>query len=90
MNLPNDKIIPISEARSNLSKLVNLAKGDKFFLLTKGGKPQVALVDIDYLERLLRDLEDLYKKTYIDPKLLPLTRKFSRLEIKQWQKEDKL
>lgn len=90
MNLPNDKIIPISEARANLSSLVNKAKGDNFFLLTKGGKPEVALVDIDYLESLQADLKKLYQKIYIDPKLLSLTRKFSDQEIKQWEEEDKL
>jgi len=90
MSLPNDKIIPISEARSSLSKLVSLAKGDNFFLLTRGGKPKAALVDIDYLEGLVAELKSLYQKTYINPKLLPLTRKFSGSEIKQWEEEDQL
>lgn len=90
MNLPNPKIIPISEARAKLSDLANKASGSNYFLLTKGGKPEVALVDIKYLVKLEQDLFEIYQKTYIDPKLLPLTREFSDKEIKQWLEEDKI
>lgn len=90
MNLPNSKIIPISEARAKLSDLVNMAVGDNYFLLTRGGKPEVALVDAKYLEKLEKDLAKIYQKTYIDPQLLPLTREFSDEEIKRWQEEDQI
>ncbi len=90
MNILNTKIIPISKARANLSSLVNATTGSNYFLLTRGGKPQVALVDIKYLEKLQSDLSKIYQKTYIDPKLLLLTREFSDQEIKEWLEEDKL
>lgn len=90
MNLQNSKIVPVSEARSKLASLLDLAKGEKLVLLTKGGKPKVALVDIAYLEKLQEDLRTLYQQTFIDPNLLPLTRKFSDEEIEQWLQEDKL
>lgn len=90
MNLPNPKIIPISEARAKLADLADKASGDNYFLLTRGGKPEVALVDIKYLEKLEKDLARIYQKTYIDPQLLPLTREFSDEEIKRWQEEDQI
>ena len=90
MSLPNDKIIPVSEARAKPSILLDQVKGDNYFLLTRGGKPTAALVDIDFLEKLKEDLQNTYQKTFIDPKVLPLTRKFSKREIKRWQKEDQL
>ncbi len=88
MNLNNQPIIPVSEARSQLTKLVSKAKENKIVLLSKSGKIKAALVDVDYLEKLQADLERLYGKTYIDPSLLPLTRQFSNSEIEQWLKED--
>lgn len=90
MNLSNDRIVPISEARSKLSLLLDKTRGDEYFLLTRGGKIKAALVDIDYLEKLEEDLNKLFGKTYIDPKVLPLTRKFSDKEVKEWLKEDQL
>lgn len=90
MNIPNARIIPISQARSKLSNLLNETKGSNYYLLTKGGKAQAALIDIEYLEKLEKDVEKIYQKTFIDPKLLPLTRKFSNKEIAEWLKEDQL
>lgn len=90
MNLPSPKIIPISQARAKLGDLADQASGSNYFLLTRSGKPEVALVDVKYLEKLEQDLLKIYQKTYIDPKLLPLTREFSDEEIKQWSQEDKI
>lgn len=90
MALQNSKMVPVSEARSKLASLLEQAKGEKLVLLTKGGKPKVALVDIAYLEKLQEDLRVFYQQTFIDPKLLPLTRKFTNKEIVQWLKEDQL
>lgn len=90
MSLGNAKIIPISEARAKLSDLVDKASGSNYYLLTRGGKPEAALVDVKYLQKLEEDLAKLFQKTYIDPQLLPLTREFSKAEIKQWQKEDEI
>lgn len=38
----------------------------------------------------LLSLDKHLQKTYIDPKLLAKTRKFSKKEIKEWMEEDKL
>lgn len=90
MRKTNLKILPISEARSRLGYLVKQVKGEDYFVLTKGGKPTAAVVDVDYLTRLQRDSSLAFQKTFIDPKLLPLTREFTALEICEWEKEDQL
>lgn len=86
----NTNIIPITRARSNLGNLAKKVKGDQYVVLTKGGSPQAALVDINYLKKLEEEVEKIYAKTFIDPTLLPLTRNFSQKEIKKWQEEDRL
>jgi prevent-host-death family protein len=49
-----DHIIPLTEARARLSELVEKTTGDQFWVLTKRGKPRVAVVDVDYLDQLVR------------------------------------
>jgi len=49
-----DHIIPLTEARARLSELVEKATGDQFWVLTKRGKPRVAVVDVNYLDQLVR------------------------------------
>ncbi len=49
-----NRIVSVTEARSRLSELVEDATADEFWVLTKGGKPRVALVDIAYLDDLIR------------------------------------
>lgn len=83
-------IIPLTKARARLGDLTEVAKGENYVVLTKGGSPKAALVDIDYLNKLQKALKAIYQKTYIDPKLLSFTREFSNEEIEQWQKEDAL
>ena len=86
----NTDIVPITKARSNLSNLTQKVKGEQYIVLTKGGSPKAALVDIDYLKKLEDEVQKIYGKTFIDPTLLPLTRNFSKKTIKKWQEEDKL
>lgn len=90
MNGVPANIIPLTKARAKLGDLANQIKDDDYIILTKGGSPKVALVDIDYLNKLQKEVKNIYQKTYIDPKLLPFTRKFSDEEIDEWQKEDTL
>jgi prevent-host-death family protein len=52
-----DQIIPITQARSRLSELVEKTENKHFWILTKGGKPRAALVDVDYLDQLVRQAE---------------------------------
>lgn len=49
-----DHIISITEARSRVSELVQTTVDEDVWVLTKGGKPRVALVDVDYLNQLMR------------------------------------
>lgn len=49
-----DHIISITEARSRLSELVEATVEEDVWVLTKGGKPRVALVDVEYLSQLMR------------------------------------
>ena len=86
----NINIVPITKVRSNLSSLTQKVKGEKYIILTKGGTPRAALVDIDYLTKLEEEVKKIYGKTFIDPTLLPLTRQFTKQEIKKWREEDKL
>ncbi|OGG23810.1 hypothetical protein A3A79_01220 [Candidatus Gottesmanbacteria bacterium RIFCSPLOWO2_01_FULL_43_11b] len=83
-------ILPITKARGKLGDLVDKVQGDDYIILTKGGMPKAALVDVAYLAKLQKDLSKLYKKTFIDPVLLPFTRIFSDREIAEWEKNDVL
>ncbi len=49
-----EKIVPVTEARSRLSELIEEAVDDNFWVLTKSGRPRVALVDVSYLDKLVR------------------------------------
>lgn len=80
MNQLLTNIVPITKARGKLGDLAEKVKGGRYVVLTKGGKPEAALVDVKYL----------YQKTFIDPKLLPLTREFKDKEVADWKKEDEL
>lgn len=80
-------IIPITRARPKLGDLAEKVTGENYIVLTKGGK-KTALVDLEYLNNLEREVQKIYKKTFIDPALLPYTRSFSDDDIKSWQEED--
>lgn len=54
MKVAVDRIVSVTEARARLSELVDEASSDAFWILTKGGKPRVALVDVTYLDELIR------------------------------------
>lgn len=90
MDINQNNVYPISQARSNLSKLIDKVSKSKVIFVTKKGKVKVALVDFMYLQKIKKDLESIYKKTFIDTKLFPYTRVFSDKEIKEWLEEDKL
>ena len=88
MNTNN--IVPITKARGRLGDLASLAVASNYFVLTKGGSPSVALVDLAYLKKLESIVEKVTQKTFIDPKLEQFTREFSDKEIAEWQSEDQL
>jgi prevent-host-death family protein len=47
-----ENIIPLTEARDHFSQIVAEVQKDKLYVLTKGGKPAVAIIDVKYLETL--------------------------------------
>lgn len=49
-----ERVVPLTEARSRLSEIVDSAVQDRFWVITKGGKPRVAVVDVQYLDELVR------------------------------------
>lgn len=52
LKVPIDKILPVTEARANISKLVDdVEKGD-IFVLTRGGKPAVVVASVEYIKKL--------------------------------------
>jgi prevent-host-death family protein len=81
-------IIPITKARGKLGDLAEKVSKNNYIILTKDGSPKAALVDVSYLTNLEKQVQKVYKKTFIDAKLLRYTRKFTDKEIKEWEKED--
>jgi|GEM_PF-1576050 len=54
LNVALDRIVPLTEVRARLSEIVEQTKDDQFWVLTRHGRPQVAIVDVEYLDRLIR------------------------------------
>jgi prevent-host-death family protein len=58
MGIAADDIIPLSQARANLSELADQAKAGREKIITKNGESYVALIDaarLDYYHQLERD-----------------------------------
>lgn len=49
LQLHAKNIISITAARQQLDDLVDKAKGNTFFAISRQGKPDTALIDLDYL-----------------------------------------
>jgi len=45
-----ENILPLTYARDHFSQIVSEVQKDKLYILTKGGKPAVAIIDVKYLE----------------------------------------
>lgn len=90
MNVTVNSIVPVTEARARLGDLTEEVSGNKYIILTKGGEPKAAIVDVDYLANLEEAVGKIYQKTFIDPKLLAFIRDFTDGEISEWLREDKL
>ncbi|PJA22664.1 hypothetical protein COX59_02380 [Candidatus Beckwithbacteria bacterium CG_4_10_14_0_2_um_filter_47_25] len=50
-----DQIIPFSQARANLSDLIDKTPKKKLYIITRKNKPTVALVDIKFFEKILKN-----------------------------------
>ena len=53
-----DQMIPVSEARSNLSSLIKKVGESDYFVLVNKYKPKAALINIYYLEKLMKVYND--------------------------------
>ena len=49
-----DRIISVTEARSRLREIIEQTSDDRFWVLTWRGRPRVAVVDVEYLDRLIQ------------------------------------
>jgi prevent-host-death family protein len=54
LNVSLDRIIPVTEARARLREIIEQTRNDQFWVLTWRGRPRVAVVDIEYLDGLIR------------------------------------
>jgi prevent-host-death family protein len=54
LNVALDRVIPLTEARARMSEIVEQTTGDQFWVLTRHGRPRVAVVDVEYLDQLVR------------------------------------
>lgn len=50
-------IIPITDARAKLDDLVTEARGNNFFVISRKGKAEAAIVDVNYLMELEKKLD---------------------------------
>ncbi len=55
LQVPVDKIIPLTEMRDRFSKIVaDLETGTPLYILTKNGKPSVAVLSVGELQKLIQ------------------------------------
>lgn len=50
-------IIPITQARAKLDDLVTQAIGNNFFVISRQGRAEAAIIDVDYILKLQQKLE---------------------------------
>ena len=70
-----ENIIPLTYARDHFSQIVNEVQQDKLFVLTKGGTPAVAIIDVKYLESITGgqvDRDDVKEEIKKDPEKVGL------------------
>ena len=49
-----DRIIPVSEASTRLREMIESAVGDQFWVIAENDQPRAAVVDVKFLNRLIR------------------------------------
>ncbi len=49
-----DRIVPVNEASSRLREIVEGAVGDQFWVIAENGQPRAAVVDVQFLNQLIR------------------------------------
>jgi prevent-host-death family protein len=53
LQVTSHQIIPTSSARKNFKQIVERARGDHYFLITRTGEPAVVVADVKYFEKVL-------------------------------------
>src|SRR3989344_4301864 len=79
-------IIPITEARAKLDDLIDQAKGNNFFVISRQGKAKAALVDIDFL----MDYEVKFNGMEMEKIHLEMQKSFREYLIKKGYDPDKM
>lgn len=51
LKVPIDKILPVTEVRANISKVVNDVERGDIYVLTRGGKPTAVIAPVDYIKK---------------------------------------
>lgn len=53
LQVTSQQIIPTSTARRNFKDIVERAKGDYYFLITRTGEPAVVVADVHFFEEVM-------------------------------------
>ncbi len=61
-----ERVISITDAPNRLSEIMQTIDGDQIWLVAQDGTPQLAIVDVHFLEQLMRHawFDDLTAKTH--------------------------
>jgi PHD/YefM family antitoxin component YafN of YafNO toxin-antitoxin module len=57
ISFPLSKIVPFSKARDTFSTLYDQVEKERVIVISKQNKSRVALIDLEYLSSLLREVE---------------------------------
>lgn len=57
LQIKPQNIVPITDARAKLDDLVTQARGNNFFVISRKGKAEAAIIDVDYLMELQQELD---------------------------------
>jgi len=49
-----DRIVPLAEASLRLREIIESAVGDQFWVIAENDQPRAAIVDVQFLNRLIR------------------------------------
>lgn len=55
LKVPIDKIMPVTDARANISRLVDEVVAGEVYVLTRGGRPAVVVAPVEYIEKLSKE-----------------------------------
>lgn len=56
LEVSHTQIIPTSEARKKFKSLIDEARGNRYFLITRAGEPAVVIADVVYFEKAVDSL----------------------------------